>query len=137
MGSIEHGILVFLGVTHRDTEKDAEYLAQKILALRIFEDEEGKMNRSVVEVQGGVLVVSQFTLYAETRKGNRPSFTAAAPPEQAERLYEYFLDMLRLHSSLRVQSGQFRAAMQVHLINDGPVTILLESPVQCAKNLVS
>ncbi|MCS7012939.1 MAG: D-aminoacyl-tRNA deacylase [Chloroherpetonaceae bacterium] len=130
VGEIGQGVLVFLGIAHHDTEKEAEYLARKVLALRIFEDTEGKMNRSVTDVQGGVLVVSQFTLYADTRKGNRPSFTNAALPEHAERLYEHFLAALRAGSSLNIQSGQFRATMAVSLLNDGPVTILLDTSPQ-------
>jgi D-tyrosyl-tRNA(Tyr) deacylase len=127
VGGIEQGLLVLLGITHTDSEKEAEYLAHKTLALRIFDDAAGKMNLSVVDVGGGILVVSQFTLYADARKGNRPSFTDAARPEQAQMLYEHFVALLRAHSSLNIQTGVFGAAMQVELVNDGPVTLLLES----------
>ncbi|RFM23479.1 MAG: D-tyrosyl-tRNA(Tyr) deacylase [Candidatus Thermochlorobacter aerophilum] len=127
VGGIEQGLLVLLGITHTDSEKEAEYLARKTLALRIFDDAAGKMNLSVVDVGGGILVVSQFTLYADARKGNRPSFTDAARPEQAQMLYEHFVALLRAHSSLNIQTGVFGAAMQVELVNDGPVTLLLES----------
>lgn len=128
VGQIQQGLLVLLGVTHSDTRHDAERLAEKTLALRIFEDNAEKMNLSVLDIGGGVLVVSQFTLYADTRKGNRPSFTAAARPEHAQALYEHFVETLRTRSLLNIQTGKFGAAMQVELINDGPVTILLECP---------
>ena len=127
-GSIEKGMLIFLGVTHADTIKEAEYLAQRCTNLRIFEDAEGKMNLSVREVDGSVLVVSQFTLYANTRKGNRPSFVEAASPEQAERLYEEFVKFLKKElGDSKVATGVFRAMMDVELVNDGPVTIIIES----------
>lgn len=122
------GILIFLGVRNGDTERDAEYLAQRCADLRIFGDEQGKMNRSVKEVQGSALVISQFTLYADTRKGNRPSFTDSAPPEDGERLYNSFVRHLRSHlGESRVCTGVFRAMMDVGLVNDGPVTVMLES----------
>lgn len=126
-GSIGKGLLVLLGVAREDTTRDADYLAEKVAGLRIFPDEEGKMNRSVQEAGGAVLVVSQFTLYGDTRKGRRPSFDRAAPPEQARALYEYFVQALRARG-LPVETGVFQAMMQVHLINDGPVTIICESP---------
>ncbi len=125
---IDHGLLVLLGVRAGDLERDAEYLADRCAAFRIFEDAEGKMNLSVRDVSGSVMVVSQFTLYGDTRKGNRPSYTEAAPPELAERLYEVFIR--RLESVLgegRVASGVFRAMMDVELVNDGPVTLMIES----------
>jgi D-tyrosyl-tRNA(Tyr) deacylase len=120
------GLLVLLGVTHEDTELDANYLAEKIAGLRIFEDVDGKMNRSVDDAGGSVLVVSQFTLYGDVRRGKRPSFDAAAPPEQARRLYEFFVDRIRA-AGLRCETGRFQETMQVELVNEGPVTILLDS----------
>jgi len=120
------GLLVLLGVAQGDSAEDARYLAGKVAGLRIFEDEAGKMNRSVLEVGGEVLVVSQFTLLADCRKGRRPSFTAAAGPEEAKALYEVFVDELR-ERSVPVATGVFQAHMHVSLTNDGPVTILLES----------
>ncbi len=129
VGEIGHGLLVLLGVSKDDTEADADYLAEKVAGLRIFHDERNKMNRSVVETEGSVLIVSQFTLYGDTRKGRRPSFDAAAPPEQAEALYRRFVD--RCRGLIRVvQTGVFQAYMQVHLQNDGPVTLLCESKVR-------
>jgi D-aminoacyl-tRNA deacylase len=125
-GEIGLGLLVLLGVGRGDAETDAIYLAEKIAGLRIFEDAEGKMNRSVVEAGGSVLAVSQFTLYGDVRKGKRPSFDAAAPPEEARRLYECFVERVRA-LALRCETGQFQAMMQVELVNDGPVTILLDS----------
>lgn len=128
-GSIGRGLLVLLGIAREDTPADADYLAEKIAGLRIFPDQQGKMNRSVQDSGGAVLVVSQFTLYGDTRKGRRPSFDRAAPPEQARALYEYFLQALRARG-VTVETGVFQAMMQVHLINDGPVTILCESPAE-------
>lgn len=125
-GSIRTGLLVLLGVGQEDGEPDADALADKIAALRIFEDDAGKMNRAVAEVGGGVLVVSQFTLFGDARKGNRPSFTAAAPPERANALYERFCAALRA-KGLPVATGVFRAEMQVELVNDGPVTLLVDT----------
>ena len=125
-GQIERGTVVLLGVASGDRESDAEYLAEKIAGLRIFEDEDGKMNRSVSEAGGAVLAVSQFTLYGDTRRGKRPSFEAAARPEQARTLYEYFVERIR-GQGLRCETGQFQAMMQLELVNDGPVTILLDS----------
>jgi D-aminoacyl-tRNA deacylase len=125
-GQIERGLMVLVGVGADDTAEDARYLAEKIAALRIFEDTEGKMNRSVSEVGGAVLAVSQFTLYGDARRGNRPSFSAAARPEQARGLYEEFVERVRA-LGLRCETGQFQADMKVELVNDGPVTILLDS----------
>jgi D-aminoacyl-tRNA deacylase len=126
VGRIERGLLVLLGVTHADSEAAADYLAEKIAGLRVFEDDAGKMNRSVADVGGAVLAVSQFTLYGDVRKGKRPSFDDAARPEQARKLYEHFIDRIRA-LGLRCESGVFQAMMQVELVNDGPVTILLDS----------
>ena len=127
VGEIGAGLLILLGVTTADTAQDARFLADKILNLRIFADAAGKMNLSVREVQGELLVVSQFTLYGDCRKGRRPSFDAAAPGEQARALYEQFVEMAR-ESGLRIATGVFQAHMQVSLVNDGPVTLLIESP---------
>ena len=126
LGSIEQGLLVLLAVGETDREEDAAYLAKKILNLRIFEDTEGKMNRSVQDIRGGVLVVSQFTLYGDCRKGNRPSFVDAARPEKAEHLYAEFLEALN-RSGLEIASGRFQAMMDISLVNQGPVTVLLDS----------
>lgn len=125
VGQIGRGLLVLLGVTHADTNREADWLAQKITGLRIFEDDQGKMNLGLGDVGGELLVVSQFTLYGETEKGRRPSFIAAARPEQSEPLYEYFVERLEA-ADFRVATGQFGAAMQVALVNDGPVTLMLE-----------
>lgn len=125
-GEIGLGLLVLLGVGHEDTEADATYLAEKIAGLRIFEDADGKMNRSVQDAAGSVLAVSQFTLYGDARRGKRPSFDAAAPPEQARRLYEFFVERIRA-AGLRCETGRFQEMMQVELVNEGPVTILLDS----------
>ena len=125
-GSIEHGILVLLGVQQQDTKSDAGYLARKIAGLRIFNDAAGKMNRSVIDVEGSLLVVSQFTLYGDCRKGMRPSFDKAARPEIAKELYEYFVTQAR-NTGIRVETGVFQASMTVSLINDGPVTLICES----------
>ena len=125
-GEIGTGLLVLLGVGRDDTEADANYLAEKIVGLRIFEDLDGKMNRCVQDVGGSVLAVSQFTLYGDVRRGKRPSFDAAAPPEQARRLYEFFVERIRA-AGLRCETGRFQEMMQVELVNDGPVTILLDS----------
>jgi D-tyrosyl-tRNA(Tyr) deacylase len=120
------GLLVLLGVGNEDTEADAAYLAEKIVGLRIFEDVDDKMNRSVIDVGGSVLVVSQFTLYGDVRRGKRPSFDAAAPPGQARRLYELFVERIRA-AGLGCETGRFQETMQVELVNEGPVTILLDS----------
>ncbi|HZZ27696.1 MAG TPA: D-aminoacyl-tRNA deacylase [Pirellulales bacterium] len=125
-GHIEHGLLVLLGVAQGDIDEDATHLAQKIVELRIFPDDEGKMNRSLAESGGGMLVVSQFTLLGDCRKGRRPSFIEAAPPDEAERLYLRFV-MAAQQQGIRVETGCFRQHMNVLLINDGPVTLLLDS----------
>jgi D-tyrosyl-tRNA(Tyr) deacylase len=125
VGRIDRGLLVLLGVTHGDTAEDARWLAEKVAGLRIFEDEQGKMNRDLADVGGAMLVVSQFTLYGDCRKGRRPSFTAAAPPEQAVPLYEAFVRAVR-ELGIAVQTGEFGATMQVELVNDGPVTLIVE-----------
>jgi len=126
VGEIGPGLLVFLGVGHIDSEKDCDYLAGKIANLRIFSDEQGLMNRSVLELGGEVLVVSQFTLWGDCVKGRRPSFTRAAPPEKARMVYEHFTRQIR-EKGLKVATGVFQEMMEVDLINDGPVTILLDS----------
>src|SRR3954464_11824751 len=126
VGKIERGLLVLLGVTHADTEAAADYLAEKIAGLRIFEDDAGKMNLSLMDVGGAILAVSQFTLYGDARKGKRPSFDDAARPERARKLYEHFVERIRA-LGLRCETGVFQAMMQVELVNDGPVTILLDS----------
>jgi D-tyrosyl-tRNA(Tyr) deacylase len=126
VGEIGRGLLVLLGVTQDDTPRDVEYLAEKITGLRIFGDDEGKMNRSLLDVGGAMLVVSQFTLLGDCRKGRRPSFIAAAPPELAEQLYEQFVAAVE-RLGARVATGRFRAHMDVGLVNDGPVTLLLDS----------
>jgi len=125
-GEIGLGLLVLLGVGAEDTRTDADYLAEKTVGLRIFEDSGGKMNLSVAEVGGAVLVVSQFTLYGDARRGKRPSFDAAAPPQPARELYEYFVERIRA-CGLRCETGRFQETMQVELVNESPVTILLDS----------
>jgi D-tyrosyl-tRNA(Tyr) deacylase len=127
VGEIGEGLLVLLGVAKPDTAAQADFVLEKILNLRIFPDDAGKMNRSLLDTGGGLLVVSQFTLYGDCRKGRRPSFDAAAPAGQARSLYEYFVAAAR-ESGLRVATGVFQAHMQVSLVNDGPVTLLVESP---------
>lgn len=125
-GEIGLGLLVLVGVGRDDTRADADYLVEKTIGLRIFEDAGGKMNLSVADVGGALLVVSQFTLYGDVRRGKRPSFDAAAPPEQARELYEYFVEKVRA-AGLRSETGRFQELMQVELVNEGPVTILLDS----------
>jgi D-tyrosyl-tRNA(Tyr) deacylase len=126
VGQITYGLLVFLGARLNDGKAQAEHLARKITRLRIFLDEEGRMNRSALDVSAQLLVVSQFTLYGDTGKGNRPSFSEAAPPENAKYLYEYFVEVCRT-SGLHVETGVFQAHMEVELVNDGPVTLLCYS----------
>jgi D-tyrosyl-tRNA(Tyr) deacylase len=126
VGQIGKGLLVLLGIAQGDDEAAADYLAEKIAGLRIFEDEAGKMNLSAAEVGGAVLVVSQFTLYGDVRRGKRPSFDRAARPEEANRLYEHFVQRVRA-AGLKCETGTFQAMMDVELVNDGPVTILLDS----------
>ena len=126
-GSVDAGLVVLIGATHQDTEAEAQLLARKTAHLRIFEDEAGKMNLSALDVGGGILVVSQFTLYANCKKGRRPSFIEAAPPEVAEPLIEHFVDKLREAGVVRVETGVFRAYMLVEIHNDGPVTIILDT----------
>lgn len=126
-GSIGHGLVVLVGIEDADTEADAEWLAAKLVRLRIFNDDEGKMNASVLDVAGGMLVVSQFTLHAKTKKGTRPSFVRAAHPDKAIPLYEQFVQVLERLSGHQVETGEFGTDMQVSLTNDGPVTILLDT----------
>jgi D-tyrosyl-tRNA(Tyr) deacylase len=126
VGEIGNGLVVLLGIARDDTRQDADYLAPKIIALRIFDDADGRMNLSVKDIDGGLLVVSQFTLYGDVRRGLRPSWSDAAPPEIAEPLYDYFVESSRKLLG-RVETGSFRKMMQVELVNDGPVTILLDS----------
>lgn len=125
-GEIDKGLLVLLGVAADDTEASADYLVDKITNLRVFEDADGKMNLSLIDASAGLLVVSQFTLYGDTRRGRRPSFIAAAQPEQADALYRYFVSQCNLRVA-RVETGRFQAMMDVELVNDGPVTIILDS----------
>ena len=126
VGEIGEGLLIFLGIARQDQERDATYLLQKILNLRIFPDDQGKMNRSVEDISGQLLIVSQFTLYGDCRKGRRPSFDQAASPENAHILYDFFVNRAR-ETKLTVQCGVFQAAMNVSLLNSGPVTLLCES----------
>jgi D-aminoacyl-tRNA deacylase len=126
IGQTGLGMLVLLGVGGEDAEADAIYLAEKITGLRVFEDDQGKMNRGVVDVNGSILAVSQFTLYGDVRRGKRPSFDDAAPPEKARQLYEFFVEKIRA-AGLRCETGRFQATMKVELTNEGPVTILLDS----------
>ncbi|EOH65696.1 MULTISPECIES: D-aminoacyl-tRNA deacylase [Enterococcus] len=126
VGRIDHGLLILLGVHDTDTQKDVDYLIKKIAQMRIFEDEQGKMNLSIEDVKGALLSISQFTLFADTKKGNRPSFIAAARPETAIPLYEAFNEGLR-QRGITVETGEFGADMAVSLVNDGPVTIIIDS----------
>ena len=126
VGSVGRGLVVFVGVANEDTEKDAQYLAQKTVNLRIFADEEGKFNLSALDINGELLLVSQFTLLADTRKGRRPSFVEAAPPDRAEEFFDYFVEQTSA-TGLKVETGRFQQYMQVEIHNDGPVTILLDS----------
>jgi len=126
IGKIEKGLVILLGVGQNDTEKDAEYLAEKIVNLRIFEDKEGKMNLSAKDINGQILVISQFTLYGDCKKGRRPSFISAALPDKAVKLYDYFVKSIKNYG-LKIETGEFQAMMLVEIYNDGPVTILLDS----------
>lgn len=126
-GSIDRGLVVLVGITHGDGEEDVRFAAEKVAYLRIFEDEAGKMNHSLLDVEGSILSISQFTLYGDCRKGRRPNFMAAARPEKAEQLYNLFNEILR-GMDIDVQTGKFGAMMQVSLTNDGPVTMIIDSP---------
>ena len=126
VGAIGSGLLVFLGISRDDTEAESDYLLDKLLGLRIFRDADDKMNRNIQDTGGALLIVSQFTLYGDCRRGRRPSFDRAAPPDRARLLYDYFVAAAR-RSSVPVQCGEFQAMMEVHLVNDGPVTILIDS----------
>ena len=126
-GQIATGMLILLGIEHEDDQTDADWLIQKVIGLRIFSDAEGKMNLSIDDVNGEFLVVSQFTLHASTKKGNRPSYIQAARPEHAIPLYEYFLKTLEINSNKKVSTGKFGADMKVNLLNDGPVTLIIDS----------
>jgi len=125
-GSIRSGLVVLIGISREDTRAEVDYLLDKLLGLRIFPDDNGKMNRNIVESGGALLLISQFTLYGDCRKGRRPSFDRAAPPDTAQTLYRYFVDRARL-GPVPVETGVFQATMEVHLVNDGPVTLLLDS----------
>jgi D-aminoacyl-tRNA deacylase len=125
-GNIDRGLLVFVGVAHNDVEADANYLADKVTGLRVFEDENGKMSLAVGDIGGAILVVSQFTLLGDVRRGKRPAFDAAAPPQRARELYEHFVQRIRA-VGLHCEAGRFQEMMQVDLVNDGPVTILIDS----------
>jgi len=127
VGQIDQGLMVLIGITHTDTKENADALIKKLVNLRVFNDEHGKMNLSIQDVKGEFLVISQFTLYGNAKKGNRPSYVDAAPPDLAIPLYEYFVDTLMLESQLKVETGIFGAMMDVELVNSGPVTLILES----------
>jgi len=126
VGSIDAGLVILLGVTHQDTREDADYLTSKVIQLRIFPDDAGRMNRSLMDVGGALLVISQFTLYGDCKKGRRPGFDQAASPDHARELYEYFVQVLK-SSNITVATGIFQAEMEVHLVNHGPVTFVLDS----------
>lgn len=126
VGEINHGLLLLVGVHQEDDEKIMHWMCNKILNLRIFEDKEGKMNKSVQDIGGEILVVSQFTLYGDAKKGSRPSFIEAARPEKAEPMYDKMIEYLKKNSKLNIESGEFGAMMKIHLVNDGPVTLILE-----------
>ena len=126
VGSISHGFLILLGVGKEDTAMDADWLVEKISKLRVFEDENEKMNKDIIEVNGEILVVSQFTLYGDCKKGNRPGFTDAGLPEEANKLYEYFVEKIK-EKNIKTETGQFGAHMDVSLVNDGPVTLILDT----------
>ncbi|PQO42773.1 D-aminoacyl-tRNA deacylase [Blastopirellula marina] len=126
VGQIEHGLVVLLGVADGDTETDLKYLVEKTINMRIFEDDEGKMNRSVLDTGGSILAISQFTLLGDCRKGRRPSFITAAKPEEANAMYQQYVHLVR-QQGIKVETGIFRADMKVHLVNDGPVTLILDS----------
>ena len=132
-GAIRSGLLVLIGISREDTRQEADYLLDKLLGLRIFPDADGKMNRNIVESGGSLLLISQFTLYGDCRKGRRPSFDRAAPPEAAQALYEYFVEAAR-RGPVPVETGIFQAHMEVYLINDGPVTILVDTDDRKSKN---
>lgn len=129
-GSIEKGLLLLVGIESSDTNEDATWLSKKIVEMRIFSDQAGKMNHNVIEAQGGILVVSQFTLHAQTKKGNRPSFIRAARPDKAVPIYNFFIGELERQLNKGVQTGVFGATMKVSLVNDGPVTILMDSKIK-------
>jgi D-aminoacyl-tRNA deacylase len=131
VGSIAAGLVIFLGVTHADTRADADYLASKVIQLRIFPDHARRMNRSLLDAGGALLVISQFTLYGDCRKGRRPSFDRAASPEHARGMYEYFVQRLK-SSNVQVETGVFQAEMEISLVNDGPVTFVLDSKAESA-----
>lgn len=133
IASIGSGLLLFLGVTHSDTKAEAQWLIDKVTGLRIFYDQQGKMNLSVTDIKSEIIVVSQFTLYGDCRKGRRPGFDKAAPPELANKLYEFFIEGLRA-KGIKVGTGIFGAHMEVSLVNDGPVTFILDSPVTDRRN---
>jgi D-tyrosyl-tRNA(Tyr) deacylase len=134
VGAIGAGLAVLVGVARDDSERDADYLADKVINLRVFPDGEGRMNRSLLETGGELLVISQFTLYGDCRKGRRPDFTAAAPPDEARRLYDYFVRTLRERCNIRITTGVFQAEMDVSLTNHGPVTVICDSTKHVVKS---